>query len=114
MRLARVVVATGPLHYTPATELGRLIRSRALSPVELTDTVLARVDSLNPKLSAFITVTADLAREGAKAAEQRQMRGELLGPFDGIPYSIKDMEDTAHLLAAYCRRITPDTNFTPY
>ena len=56
------------LCYTPATELGRLIRAKKLSPVELTDAVLARIERLNPRLNAFLTVTADHARELAKAA----------------------------------------------
>jgi Asp-tRNA(Asn)/Glu-tRNA(Gln) amidotransferase A subunit family amidase len=83
------------LCFTPATELGRLIRSRALSPVELAEAVLARIARLNPKLNAYLTVTADLARAQARAAEERARRGELRGPLDGIPYSVKDLEPTA-------------------
>ncbi len=89
------------LCYTPATELGRLIRARKLSPVELTDAVLARIDRLNPKLNTYLTVTADHARELAKAAEARALRGELRGPLDGIPYSIKDLEPTAGIRTTY-------------
>jgi Asp-tRNA(Asn)/Glu-tRNA(Gln) amidotransferase A subunit family amidase len=95
------MVATDRLHYTPATELGRLIRTRQLSPVELADQIIQRVERLNPTLGAFITVTADLARDEAKAAEQRQIRGELRGPLDGIPYSIKDLEATAGVRTTY-------------
>ena len=82
------------LCFTPVTELGRLIRSRALSPVELTDAVLDRIEKLNPVLSAYLTVTADRARAQARASEARALRGELLGPLDGIPYSVKDLEPT--------------------
>jgi Asp-tRNA(Asn)/Glu-tRNA(Gln) amidotransferase A subunit family amidase len=78
-----------------ATELGRLIRQRQLSPVELVDTILARLDRLNPILHAFLTVTDDHARDLARASEARAMSGELLGPLDGIPYSLKDLEATA-------------------
>ena len=81
--------------YTPATELGRLIRAKQISPVEITATVLDRIDRLNPTLHAFLTVTADHARELAQAAEARARRGELKRPLDGIPYSIKDLEPTA-------------------
>ena len=81
------------LCFTPATELGRLIRARALSPVELCDGVLARIDRLNPRLNAYLTVTADLARRQARAAEERARRGELRGPLDGIPYSLKDLAE---------------------
>ena len=83
------------LCYTPATELRRLIDSKGISPVEIADAVLARIERLNPTLNAFLTVTADIARGDARAAEQRQMRGERLSPIDGIPFSIKDLEPTA-------------------
>ncbi|HEV8310024.1 MAG TPA: amidase, partial [Methylomirabilota bacterium] len=83
------------LCFTPATELSRLIRARQLSPVELTDAVLARVERLNGKLNAFLTVTAERARTEARAAEERARRGTLLSSLDGIPYSIKDLEPTA-------------------
>jgi Asp-tRNA(Asn)/Glu-tRNA(Gln) amidotransferase A subunit family amidase len=83
------------LCFTPATELGRLIRARQLSPVELADAVLTRIDRLNSTLQAFLTVTVDHARDLARASEARAMRGQLLGPLDGIPYSLKDLEATA-------------------
>src|SRR5215471_11497159 len=83
------------LCYTPATELGRLIRGRKISPVEVTEAVLARIERLNPTLHAFLTVTADHARELARAAEARAQRGDWKGPLDGIPYSLKDLEATA-------------------
>src|SRR5215472_2993451 len=83
------------LCYTPATELTRLIEDRELSPVELADTVLARIDRLNPVLNAFLTLAPERTREEAKAAEARALRGERIGPLDGIPYSIKDLEQTA-------------------
>src|SRR5439155_18275069 len=83
------------LCFTPATELSRLIQAKELSPIELADAVLERIERLNPTLNAYLTITADLAREQARAAEARAVRGELLGPLDGIPYSIKDLEPTA-------------------
>jgi Asp-tRNA(Asn)/Glu-tRNA(Gln) amidotransferase A subunit family amidase len=89
------------LCFTPATELGRLYRARQLSPVEVTEAVLARIDRLNPRLHAFLTVTADHARELARAAEARATRGALQGPLDGIPYSLKDLEPTAGIRTTY-------------
>ena len=83
------------LCFTPATELGRLYRTRELSPVDVTEAVLARLERLNPRLNAFLTVTADHARELARASEARFQRGEPIGPLDGVPYSIKDLEPTA-------------------
>jgi aspartyl-tRNA(Asn)/glutamyl-tRNA(Gln) amidotransferase subunit A len=79
------------LAYTPATELIARIRSKALSPVELTRAVLARIEQVNPRVNAFCTVTADAALAAARAAEEAVMRGGPLGPLHGIPVSIKDL-----------------------
>src|SRR5437588_225898 len=89
------------LCFTPATELRRLIRARQLSPVELTDAVLSRIERLNPVLNAFLTVTADAARREAKAAEARARGDGAAGPLDGVPYSIKDLEPTAGVRTTY-------------
>ncbi len=89
------------LCFTPATELARLYRSRAVSPVEVVEAVLARIDELNPSLQAYLTVTADRARQEARAAEERARRGTLRGPLDGIPYSIKDLEPTAEVRTTF-------------
>ena len=83
------------LCYTPATELIPLIRARKLSPVELTDAVLARIAALDPKLNAFCTPTSDLARAVARRAEDAVMKGGELGPLHGVPFSIKDLALTA-------------------
>ncbi len=83
------------LAFTPATELVALIRDKKLSPVELTRAVLERIERLNPKLNAFVTVTADLAMDAAKKAEQAAMKGASLGPIHGIPFTIKDLAVTA-------------------
>ena len=55
-------MSAAELCYTPATELGRLIGARQLSPVELTEVVLNRIERLNPQLHAFLTVTSDHTR----------------------------------------------------
>jgi aspartyl-tRNA(Asn)/glutamyl-tRNA(Gln) amidotransferase subunit A len=82
------------LGYTPATELARLIRAKALSPVELTRAVLERVERLNPRVNAFCTLTAESALERAREAEAAVMRGDRLGPLHGVPFSIKDLHLT--------------------
>ena len=87
-------MSSDDLCYTPATELVRLIRSKTLSPVEITRAVLERIERLNPALNAFCTVTADLALESAKAAEQAVTRGGQLPPLLGVPVSIKDLSLT--------------------
>jgi len=82
------------LCYTPATKLLPLIRSKKLSPVELTKAVLGRIERLNPKLNAFCTITADAAMKAAREAEQAVMKWKKLGPIHGIPFSIKDLNFT--------------------
>lgn len=78
----------------PATELAAAIRRKELSPVELTEDVLVRVDELNPSLNALVTITDDLAREQARAAEKLVMSGEELGLLHGVPYALKDFTPT--------------------
>ena len=71
------------------------IRTRKLSPVELTRECLANIDRLNPTLNAFITVTADLALAQAQHAEEEIAAGNYRGPLHGIPIALKDNIDTA-------------------
>jgi aspartyl-tRNA(Asn)/glutamyl-tRNA(Gln) amidotransferase subunit A len=82
------------LAWTPATELQGLLRAKTISPVELTRSVLDRIERLNPVLNAFCTLTAEAAMDAARRAEQALMAGERLGPLHGIPYSIKDLTVT--------------------
>ena len=82
------------LCYTPAVELAQLIRTRKLSPVELTDAMLDRLHAIEPKLNAFVTITADQARVDARRAEQAVVRNETLGPLHGIPMGLKDFIET--------------------
>src|SRR6266446_1690365 len=79
------------LAYTPATDLIARIRSKALSPVEVTRAVLERIEQANARINAFVTVTGDTALAAARAAEAAVMKGERLGPLHGIPVSIKDL-----------------------
>jgi aspartyl-tRNA(Asn)/glutamyl-tRNA(Gln) amidotransferase subunit A len=79
------------LCYMPATDLAAAIRTKQVSPVEVVNAILARIEQLNPQLNAFCLITADAARQAAQAAEQAVMRGEPLGPLHGVPVSIKDL-----------------------
>jgi aspartyl-tRNA(Asn)/glutamyl-tRNA(Gln) amidotransferase subunit A len=76
-------------------ELSPKIRDRSISPVELTHECLNRIERLNPKLNAFITVTGESALERARLAEREIYRGNYLGPLHGIPIGLKDIIDTA-------------------
>jgi aspartyl-tRNA(Asn)/glutamyl-tRNA(Gln) amidotransferase subunit A len=79
------------LAYTPATELVRRYRARQLSPVEVTEALLARIAELNPRLNAFCLVDEAGALAAARASEARWMKGAPLGWVDGVPASIKDL-----------------------
>lgn len=79
------------LPFLPVTELAPLLRSRQVSPVELTHQVLERIEAVEPKVNAYITVLADEAMAQAKAAERNIAMGNYLGPFHGIPVGLKDL-----------------------
>ena len=76
-------------------QISELLRKGSLSPVELTEDCLARIEKLNPRLNAFITVTADSGRAQARTAEAEIRRGNWRGPLHGIPLALKDLIDTA-------------------
>jgi aspartyl-tRNA(Asn)/glutamyl-tRNA(Gln) amidotransferase subunit A len=76
-------------------EAAELLRSRKLSPVELTRQCLDRIERLNPTLNAFITITADQALESARRAEAEIAAGNYRGPLHGVPIGLKDLFDTA-------------------
>ncbi|MEJ1159089.1 amidase [Prosthecomicrobium sp. N25] len=79
-------------------EAAALIAARKMSPVELTELCLARVDAHEATVHAFVTVTAERARAEAKAAEAEIMTSGPKGPLHGIPIGLKDIIDTAGLL----------------
>ena len=83
------------LAFSPATEVGRLIVEREVSPVELAGLFLERIDALDGKLNSYLAVTADRALADARAAEDAVMRGDELGPLHGVPISVKDLEMSA-------------------
>jgi amidase len=82
------------LAFTPAVEQARLIRSRQVSPVELTELYLERIERLDPQLNSFVTVAAESARAAARAAEAALAQPDL-PPFHGVPISLKDLDVTA-------------------
>lgn len=86
---------TDDFSYVAATELVDRIKSKELSPVELMEWTLRRVEALNPMLGAYITVTAEQAMDGARAAEQAVVNGTATGALHGLPVPIKDLEDVA-------------------
>ena len=77
------------------SEVSQAVQKKEVSPVELTQACLARIEKLNPVLNAFITVTAESALHEAKKAEAEIGRGEWKGPLHGIPLAVKDLAETA-------------------
>ncbi|MGH7985166.1 MAG: amidase, partial [Candidatus Binataceae bacterium] len=79
-------------------DLSKKLRARQISPVELTDAYLARIARFDKPHAAYITVTADGAREAAKRAEAEIVKGNWRGPFHGIPVALKDLCYTRGIL----------------
>lgn len=77
--------------YLSVRELGQRIRSRRLSPIELTESYLERSEKIGAKLNAYATVTRDLAIREARQAEREIRAGKYRGPLHGIPYAAKDL-----------------------
>ena len=101
-------MTTGPLHHLTIAEAGRLLKNGSLSPVELTTAFLDRIDDLDTKLNAYITVTADLALSQARQAETELVAGQYRGPLHGIPIALKDLFDTAGIATTSGSRIFAD------
>lgn len=80
---------------------GVWLRAGAISSERLTEIYLRRIETHNPALSAFITVTADLARRQALEADKDLSSGQDRGPLHGIPYALKDLADTAGVLTSW-------------
>jgi aspartyl-tRNA(Asn)/glutamyl-tRNA(Gln) amidotransferase subunit A len=101
--------------FSDAIRLAELIRTKEVSPVEVVQAHLDRIDALNPKVNAIVTI-ADGARKAAKSAEAAVMAGDELGPLHGVPFTVKDSIDTAGVLTQRGSPIfkgrVPDTDAT--
>jgi len=97
--------------YMSAVEMAEAIKSRKLSPVEVMDAFLSRIERLNPKINAYCTLLAESARTQATEAEKIVMKGEELGPLHGVPFSIKDLTFTKGIRTTFGSRIYE--NFIP-
>ncbi len=85
------------LTHRSAREMARMIREKKLSPVELVQAHLDRIERLNPQLNAFVSVDAVRALEAARKAEAAVLQGAALGPLHGVPVTIKSSIDVAGL-----------------
>jgi aspartyl-tRNA(Asn)/glutamyl-tRNA(Gln) amidotransferase subunit A len=86
------------LHDLTLAQLARAIRKDGLSPVTLTEALIARIEALDPILNAFITKTFNLALDAARTAADEIASGKDKGPLHGIPFALKDIYDTAGIL----------------
>ncbi|NLU70383.1 amidase [Streptomyces sp. HNM0574] len=95
-----------------ATETAARVRDRELSPVEVTDAVLARIEDVDPHLNAFCTPTPDLARHRARRLAEELAAGRPAGPLTGVPLGVKDLISTAGIRTTSCsvayRDFVPD------
>ena len=91
----------GDITKLSAATMAELVRRHALSPVEIVDACLARIEAANPQLNAMVTLVAQQARATATVAEYRVMRGDTLGPLHGVPVGVCDMTDTAGIRTTY-------------
>ncbi len=85
------------LHWLTAAEATRAFAARTLSPVELVEALLARIERLDPRLNVFIRLDAEAALDAARAAEREIATGHVRGPLHGVPVGIKDIIDVAGL-----------------
>ena len=92
------------VYFAPATELAAKVRDKSLSPVEVVQAHLDRIEQLNPTLNAIVFFSADPLAQ-AREAEAAVMRGDPLGPLHGVPYTLKDCIETAGLPMSLGSRI---------
>jgi aspartyl-tRNA(Asn)/glutamyl-tRNA(Gln) amidotransferase subunit A len=88
---------TANIIYSDASELADLIRNKEISPVEVVRAHLDRIEAVDPKVNAIVTI-ADGALDAARKAEAAVMAGEELGPLHGVPFTVKDSIDTKGVL----------------
>jgi amidase len=92
------------LAFTPALELAARVRAREVSPVELAELYLERIERLDPQLNAYVTVDAEGALAAARASESAVSDA----PFHGVPTAIKDLNETAGLRTTYSTKACAD------
>lgn len=93
------------LDFLTIAEAAKLLETRQLSPSELTEAKLKRIEALNPQLDAFVTLTAEQALQRAREAEEEIAAGGYIGPLHGIPFGLKDIYDTAGILTSGHSRV---------
>ena len=100
------------LHWLSVSEAAHAIAHKQLSPVELTQALLGRIERLDPRLNAFIRIDGDAALAAAQAAETEIMAGRQRGPLHGVPVGIKDIMDVAGLPTTCHSKVLADNMAT--
>ena len=88
------------IHYLEMHELSQLIRTRELSPVDITKAQIARIESLDSHLQSYVCVTTDIALQQAQEAEDELAKGICRSPLHGIPVAFKDNINTADVVTS--------------
>ena len=92
--------------FASATELAGAVRSRELSPVEIAQALLRRIDQVNPTVNAYVHIDHEAVLVRARELEVAITRGDSLGPLHGVPYSIKDLTASFSLYRLFSIRPT--------
>ncbi|MBY9012319.1 MAG: amidase, partial [Candidatus Lokiarchaeota archaeon] len=87
--------------YMPAYKMVNAIKNQEITSEEITETIIERIERINPIINAYCTPTFDLARELAKKSDDKVKKGEKLGPLNGIPTSIKDLNKTGGIRTTF-------------
>jgi aspartyl-tRNA(Asn)/glutamyl-tRNA(Gln) amidotransferase subunit A len=101
-------VAASEILFKSVAELAPLLKARKLSPVEVVRAFLDRIEAVNPKVNAFITVTGEQALEQARKAEREIAAGRYRGPLHGVPYAPKDLLATKGIRTTNGSKVTSD------
>jgi len=89
------------IQYTSAVELAKLIRSKTVSPVEVMEQTITKIESVNPTLNAFVSLRIEEAMTEAKAMTERIASGDNPGPLAGVPVGVKDLEDVKGMVTSF-------------
>ena len=107
---------TQEIHFMTVAQLASAIQSKSLSPVEVAEALLRRIEAVNPQLDAFITLLGEQALDGARQAEADIAAGRYKGPLHGVPFGLKDIYDTEGVLTTghsrTCIDRVPETDAT--
>lgn len=103
------MTANSDLAFNTAADLAVLIKTKKVSPVEVATVFLDRIEALNPRLNAFITITREHALNRARQTEQEILSGKYIGPLHGVPYGAKDLFATRGIRTTNGSKINADS-----